>query len=344
MKRYASIVMLLIISAFQIVFSQPPKIDRIAFFSDESILKATLVVNMTNVLTNHKKNGYNINGKFVTALPDGTQINDPVILDVRGHFRMEHCFVPPIRLKFNVKESSVFYSLKSLKLVNECKISNEYEQYLLKEYIVYKIYNLLTDLSFRVRLLNLTFQDSAARKKPINEYAYLMEDIKDLAIRNDFVIRKGGKLSTEATNRKQMTLVAIFEYMIGNTDWAVSVNHNIKLIVPSKDTTARPFSVPYDFDHSGFVNTEYAAPDERLEIENVRQRLYRGYPRSMGELEEVLSIFKQQKTKIYGTVNNFDLLTQRNKKEITDYLDDFYSTINRPDEVKSIFIENATSH
>jgi len=344
MKQYLLISLLFCAASLQSASGQTSRIDRFAFFSDTSVLKVTLVTNMNKVLVNHKKNGFNITASLQTTMGDGTRINEPVVLDVRGHYRMENCFVPPIRVKFNNNEQSVFKTWKPLKLVSECKLSKENEQYLLKEYLVYKMYNLLTDMSFRVRLMNLTFQDSAGTRKPISEYAFLLEDIKDLAKRNDCVEWKGGKRNTEGTHRKQMTLVAVFEYMIGNTDWAVSVNHNIKLIVSAKDTTSRPYSVPYDFDYSGLVNTDYAVPDERLQIENVKQRLYRGFPRSMGELEEILNIFNQQKANIYALVKHFDLLTARSKGEITEYLDEFYTTISRPTEVKSIFIENALSN
>ena len=151
-----------------------------------------------------------------------------------------------------------------------------------------------------------------------------------------------GEAEYGGAQRKQMTLVAIFEYMIGNTDWAVSVNHNIKLIVPVKDSTvAEPYSVPYDFDYSGLVNSDYSVPDERLEIESVKQRLYRGYPRSDKELEIALEIFMLQKSNIYETINHFELLTPKSRKTMVSYLDEFYDIIRQPNQVKSVFIDNA---
>jgi len=181
MKQYLLISLLFCAASLQSASGQTSRIDRFAFFSDTSVLKVTLVTNMNKVLVNHKKNGFNINASLQTTMGDGTRINEPVVLDVRGHYRMENCYVPPIRLKFNNNEQSVFKTWKPLKLVSECKLSKENEQYLLKEYLVYKMYNLLTDMSFRVRLMNLTFQDSAGTRKPISEYAFLLEDIKDLA-------------------------------------------------------------------------------------------------------------------------------------------------------------------
>jgi len=215
---------------------------------------------------------------------------------------------------------------------------------LLKEFLIYKIYNLVTDFSFRVRLLNLNLVDSAGKRKTISEHAFLMEDIKDLAKRNNCSYWKGGKIDPRETDKRQMTMMAIFEYMIGNTDWGVSANHNTRLLLSKADSSQRPYVVPYDFDYSGLVNTDYAIPDERLDIENVRQRLYRGFPESADVIKEVVDVFKKQKDNIYSLINNANLLTSTSKKEVTRYLDDFFKTINDPREVKSVFIDNARSN
>ena len=307
---------------------------------DTTVINCTITVDMSK-LFKHSKHGDLFYGNFSSALPDGTIVSDPVQLEIRGHFRQDYCYVPPIKLKFNYKDSASLAYLKSLKLVSECKVSPDHEQLLLKEYLIYKIYNLLTNRGFHARLLNLTFQDSTGKKKPFTEHAFLLEDIADVAKRNDCMVWKGKKLNTEATDRKQMTMVALFEYMIGNTDWAVSVEHNIRLIVPAKDTSIKPFAVPYDFDYSGLVNTYYAIPDERLEIENVTTRLYRGFPRTMPELEQALDTFKLMKKDIYALINNFSLLNAKNKQSMTGYLDGFYTEINNPVIVQNIFIEHA---
>jgi hypothetical protein len=331
---------LFLILLYPQLYSQNKASFREQFFNDSSTLNVTLITNMSRLLSKNKR-GIVLPANFVAQLPDGRAVNDQIQVEIRGHFRHNYCYIPPLKLLFRYKQSSTLYSLKSLKLVNQCKTSRDYEQGLLKEYIIYKIYNLLTDLSFRVRLLNLTFQDSSGRKKSISEHAFLIEDIKDLANRTNCIEWDKGMLGTETTDRRQMTIVAVFEYMIGNTDWSVPANHNIKLVITGNDPVSRPFVIPYDYDFSGFVNTEYAAPDEKLGIENVRQRLYRGYPRTMPELNDVLEIFRKQKAKIYATINGFDLLTGDTKADLTSYLNLFYETINDPQEIESVFIKEA---
>jgi hypothetical protein len=223
-------------------------------------------------------------------------------------------------------------------------VSNSDDQNLLKEYLIYKIYNLITDKSFRVRLLDLSYRDSSGLKKTVTQHAFLLEDVKELAKRNnctDWTDLDSKKFNSETTDRRQMTIVAIFEYMIGNTDWSVPANHNVKIIHSKNDSLSRPYVVPYDFDFSGFVNTNYSFPDERLGIETVRERLYRGFPRTMEELNIAIDIFNKQKTNIYALIDNFNLLTQFTKKDVKLYLDDFYKTINDPAVVKDVFITNA---
>jgi hypothetical protein len=89
------------------------------------------------------------------------------------------------------------------------------------------------------------------------------------------------------------------------------------------------------------VDAYYAVPNEGLDIENVRQRLYRGFSRTEAELNEAIAIFNKQKENIYSLVNGFDLLTEKNRKNIIDYLEEFYKTINNSNQVKNLFIERA---
>jgi len=331
----------LLLFYFQSGFSQSHPVDRNDFLKDTAILHATLITNLDKVLTSKKEKDYEFTGIFKTELPGGTLINDPVVLEVSGNFRLKFCYVPPIKIHFNINKASLLSPLKQMKLVSTCKTSRDFDQYLLKEYIVYKIYNLITDNSFYVRLVELTLQDSLGTKKPLTEYAFLQEDIKETASRNNCKVWKENKVQTKFIDRKQMTVLSVFEYLIGNTDWGVSPNHNIRFIAQKSDSSGILIAVPYDFDYSGMVNAFYAIPDENLKIENVRQRQYIGFVRSYSEMEEALNIFREKKVRIYALVNQFSLLSAKNRKEMTDYLDEFYETINSPGKVKSDLIEGA---
>ena len=340
MKFILTAILFFLISTFDVCYAQQ-YVNKEKLFTDTTVLQATLTLNMGKLSSKRDAIGYVFPATFACTMDDGLRVNDRIEVEVRGHSRRAICYIPPLKLIFKDNEATAFYHIKNLKLVNTCKISSDYDQYIIKEFLVYKIYNLITDKSFKARLLSLTYQDSSGKRKPIAVHSFLIENEKDMAKRTGNKALDDPNIATELTNRRQMTTVALFEYMIGNTDWAVSVNHNTKLIRPKNDTLARALVVPYDFDYSGLVNTNYAVPEEKLGIDNVRQRLYRGFPRTLDELNEALAVFLQQKAAIYAIINNCNLLVPRSKVEMTRFLDEFFTAIKKPSFIKNTFITNA---
>ena len=313
------------------------------FFSEEGIVEATITTEMGSMLANKNKE-VDVKGTFSILLPDSSTISEEILMRPRGNFRLEKCYIPPLRINFKSPASPKLSPLKSLKLVNGCTVGSYNDQLLLKEYLVYKIYNVMSDMSFRVRLLNLKIEDSKKKKKTMNLHAFFIEDMDDVAKRNQCKKWPAEKKSnTESTNRIHMTFVSIFQYMIGNTDWSVPVGHNIRLMSNKKDSLSRPYAVPYDFDYAGLVDAEYAIPDERLGTTSVRERVYRGFPRNLDELKTVIKVFTDKKDQVYSLVENFELLSARNRKDMISYLDEFYNSIKSESQLKDIFIDNARS-
>lgn len=329
---------------FKVASCQTVPIDKEKFFDDTSVLNVTIKTNMVKLLRETDKKHSKFPALFSTSFSDGSEITEPVLLELRGHFRREYCYIPPLKVIFKNKKTSELKPLGSLKLVNQCKTSNTYQQYLVCEWLVYKMYNLLTDLSFKVRLLNLKIIDTTGKKKTITGNAFFMENEKNLAKRNNCAELKSDKIDYNRTDRSQMTLIDLFEYMIGNTDWSVPEGHNIQFIHSKNDSLSLPFAVPYDFDYSGFINTDYAKPDPKLQISNVRERLYRGFPRSLEEINKSLDIFKKQEKNIYAVITDCNLLNSQTKKDLTNYLDGFFTLIKNPEEVKKTFIQNARKY
>jgi hypothetical protein len=341
MKPFLATVLMYFFLSNQFAYCQTKTFDKVQFFKDETPFNATIETYWSKLINQKNKEGRVFPAQFKCNLGDSITVSEPVSLVVRGHSRRAYCYLPPVKLSFKKTSTSVMHPLKSIKLVNVCKPNALYEQYLYKEFLCYKIYNLLTDKSFRVRMLKIDYRDSSGNKSAFIENAFLTEDEKDMAKRTDCIEWNAGNLYNEATNRKQMTLVAVFEYMIGNTDWSVPAKHNIKLIQSKADSLSKPFAVPYDFDYSGLVNTEYAVPDAMLNTETVEERVYRGFPRTMEELNETFEIFIQQKENIYALINNSELLASRTKRDMIYYLESFYSIIKKPGDVKKIFIDGA---
>jgi len=314
-------------------------IDRVKFFESNDVLEARLNMDIPKLVKTSAKPEY-LPATFSCKIGDDS-ISEQIRVIARGHVRKEICYLPPVKLKFHNSTSPKLSPLSSLKMTCTCFENNDGDQLLLKEYLVYKIYNLITDKSFRVRLLKLNYEDVNPKKKSYLGHAFLIESDKSMAKRNGCIELKNTRSHSEYADRDQMTIFAIFQYMIGNTDFGISANHNIILIQPAKDSTARPIVIPYDFDYAGLVDAYYAVPNEGLDIENVRQRLYRGFARTPEELNAAFAIFNKQKENIYSLIRNFDLLSEKNRKTIIEYLDDFYKTINNSNQVKTIFIEQA---
>jgi len=315
-------------------------VDSVQFFLDEQPLTVTLSTDLGNLLSGKIKDEYQ-SATFTCKLPDSSTVSEVIRLNVRGHSRREICKIPPIRLLFRNATSPRLSPLKTLKLVNVCRFNSSDKQLLFKEYLIYKMYNLITDKSFRVRLLNITFEDSKGNKKPFTQYGYLVENVDAVAKRNKCKEMNNVKIDQESTDRPNMTQVALFEYMIGNTDWSAWNNHNIKLLYPKKDSLGKPFALPYDFDNSGFVNADYAVPDPIMGVETVTERVYRGFPRTTEELDAAIQVFNSKKDKIYELINKFEPMADNVKKGSINYLNDFYKTINNPKDVKYVFITKA---
>ncbi|MEQ1676236.1 MAG: hypothetical protein ABL876_06035 [Chitinophagaceae bacterium] len=339
MKKTKPVLFFLFFIAACFSAAQAQKVDSLRFFTDEKLIEMTLTTDIRG-LQAQKGDDVFQDGTITMRFPDSTVITENIEVGARGKFRRDYCRIPPMMINFRQSTPSRFASLGKLKLVIGCGVKADDEQLLLKEFIIYKIYNLLEEKSFRVRLVKTNYIDSKNKIKPFTQYSFFIEDDADMARRNNCK-KKEGVFLTESTNRDMMTMVSIFEYMIGNTDWSVPNNHNVKLIVDRKAVNTLPYVVPYDFDYCGLVDASYAIPNEVIGTEKVTERVFRGFPRSMDEIQVVLDEFRNKKAAIFSLINNFSLISERNRGIMIDYLEDFYKTISSQNMVKTVFIDNA---
>ncbi|HET7456684.1 MAG TPA: hypothetical protein VFJ74_03450 [Gemmatimonadaceae bacterium] len=253
----------------------------------------------------------------------------PVELSTRGHFRLKPttCGFPPLRVVFDRSKTkgTPFAGQRALKLVTHCRNGDRaYEQYVLREYLVYKTLNALTDRSFRDRLARVTYVDPANPAKAVTAYGYFVESEDELAA------RLGGRVLTAKNGRfddfdaPQMDLVSVFEYFIGNTDWSIGALHNIRIVATDGGDV---YPVPYDFDWSGIVHTHYALPDPHLPIKSVRERLYRGPCRTAAQLAPTFALFRERRDSIVSLYRSLPGLDRDYVKDTESYVADFYDVI-----------------
>jgi hypothetical protein len=233
-----------------------------------------------------------------------------------------------------------------LKLVTHCKSSKKYEKYYVLEMLSYRMYNLITDFSFRIRPLNVTYIDSDNGEKYQDRFGFLIEDDSDVAKRLDLKKVNISKVPLSQLGPRETSEMSMFQYMISNVDWSAlkgpdgSCCHNVKLIGPKPFREGdMVYPVPYDFDGTGLVNAHYAAPAAGLPVKTVTERLYRGYCFFNNELEATRGVFLAQETAIYALINNEYRLDKNTKKKSTKYLEKFFEVIKDPQSFEKNIIQ-----
>jgi len=265
------------------------------------------------------------------ADPDGGVTSLGVKLRTRGNFRLARsvCEFPPLRLEFAEQSlgSTVFAGQDKLKLVTHCQDkSDQYEQYVLKEYLVYRMYGLLTSRSFRVRLARIAYVQTGAEQDTLTEYAFFVEDADQMAARNRATVAPSEGIHGSDTDDAQATLFEVFQYFVGNTDWSVSALHNVVLLL--REGNPIPVIVPYDFDWSGVVDARYAVPPPALRTYSVRERVCIGPCRPLVDVTRVVRLFNTHRTDIYDLFLNQTGLSRRSLERSLEYFDAFFECVN----------------
>lgn len=261
---------------------------------------------------------------------------------VRGNFRSdrENCKYPPLRLKLDKKslKNTIFNGENKLKLVVQCKDEDRYKQFLILEYLNYKVLRLLTEYSLNVRLARIDYYDSDNKQELGRRMAFFIEDTGRFANRLNLEKLKVKRMDPGDYDPVQLRLVELFEFFIGNTDWSSIAGekndnccHNI---IPFKDRDGSVIPVPYDFDMTGVVNPSYAVVNPKLGINSVRQRLYRGQCQNDKILQSTISTFKSRQKEIYSLYENQTGLSPEIIKKTIKYYDDFFDIMQKKERLK----------
>ena len=329
-----------VLLAAHIVLAQAPaEPARGGLFDSEQVLDIRIATDLKTLMDDRdslKATDHPGTLSYVDA--SGQRLSLDVQLKTRGHWRRQkkNCDFAPIKVDFpkakDQPAGSVFAGQGDMKLITHCRSKdNTFEQYVLREYLVYKLYNLLTPASFRTRLVRATYVDSAGKQDSVTRYAFLLEGEKKLAERLEGSIMEQKGARFDDLDPNAAATMSAFEYLIGGTDWSLVALHNIVLV---QDKGGAVVPVPYDFDWSGIVYTKYSFPDYRLPIKTVRERIYRGICRKPEEWEPVMAAFKEKKISLYSVYDSFPALDPKYAKDTKDYLDGFYQVIDRPATLK----------
>lgn len=274
----------------------------------------------------------------------GAEVKVPVTLRTRGHFRRQfrNCDFPPLRVEITkiAANNTLFQGNRTLKLASSCRPTrSEYEEYILQEAALYRMYMAITPWSYRIRLAHITFEDSSGKAKPVRSWGFFVEDNSELAERRDAKRFEVTGALFENLEPEKWGYTQLFEYMIGNTDLSVSALHNITLL---RDSVGIVHAVPYDFDWSGAVNARYAFPDRSLPIRTVRERLWRGDCRPAEELALSIAHFRARRAALDSAVTTIDALPPATKQRMQNYFADFWTLIEDPKRAAAQFKRTCT--
>jgi hypothetical protein len=192
---------------------------------------------------------------------------------------------------------------------------------LLKEYLAYKIYERLNpDYHVRARLVKVTIRDAHVEKTLPTTWALLLEHEEELQARLNGKILETYNIHTDSLHQEYTALNALFQFLIGNTDWNMGDNRNIYLFRP---WNGKVIPIPYDFDFSGLVNAPYALPNSTLGLRSVRDRALMRKGITSGDLKKALAKIKEAGADILAFCTQ-PYFVPKTTAELQAFLGDFF--------------------
>lgn len=309
------------------------KVSAISLFESDSIVHVKLTTDMKLLVKKKYDEEYQPAQIEITSA-DGAVTSYDVKIKSRGNKRKEACNLPPIKVKFPKKN----FTFNKLKWVITCNNSDPYDQILLKEYLLYKIFEQFTDKGFGTELLRVEYVDTGRDGKTFSRYGFVIENAESVAERLGGRVYNPKALNTNVVNKDQMALFTMFQYMIANTDWAYLNLHNLEAV--TDPATSSIAVLPYDFDYSGFVNTTYAVVHESLPMESVTERYNKGYCLSEELCEKYRLLFISKQEDILKACREFKYFNKKTRKDAEAYLKGFFDDIESKKSAKRIFCQN----
>ncbi|PSL05657.1 hypothetical protein [Cecembia rubra] len=303
------------------------ELKKASLFQDDKLLDVRLSYSFKEVKS--RKSDEEGKSGFLHYRENGQAWDSiPVVARGRGNFRREQCFFTPLKVHMKKKEvkGTLFEGNKTLKVVLPCQNARDANDFLVKEYICYKLYEPLSPYHFNSRLINLNLTDEGSKQqKGYDIRAIFIEDDGLVADRFGGKLHKGREMNPMRLQDTASVVHDFFQYFIGNTDWSAAVQHNVTIMqLPN----AAYIPLCYDFDMTGMVNAQYATVSEKLNINSVRQRLYRGFCRDESLFQYVRAYYLERETLVWEAFDQ--AAVHLNPKEIPamkQYIKEFFDVL-----------------
>ena len=261
-------------------------------------------------------------------------------MKARGNSRKKNCYFPPIKLKLKKKsleENNFTQEFNKYKLVLQCKKTKMSELYISKELIAYQIGSTITPNNLRAKPVLYNIIDPETNEVTEQLHGFIIESLDELAFRLDAKIIERKRIVPTQLDKETYFSMCLFQYLIGNTDWHVGSLHNLKLLKISDRPRITP--IPYDFDYSGLVNTNYAVVHESIPIKSVRTRYFMGEKVKEDIFSPVINQFIANKDAIISLVNNYNAIQEKQRSHTAKYLEEFFKAISNSKKAKRMFLE-----
>ncbi len=280
----------------------------------------TLDLDLTELINQKATNQY-FPGTLSTA--DGK--NFPMEARPRGKYRRKICEMPPLKLKFpkKVMRANGLDTLNEVKLVVPCFDDPKGEELLLREYVAYRMFERISpEYHVRARLVKVIFHDRHVEKNRDPMWCLLVEHEEQVAARLRGTIAETYNLPADSLHIEQTATTALFQYLIGNTDWAISTFRNIYLVKPTSGERIQP--VPFDFDFSGFVSAPYASVSAASGLKDVKERLLMADGLPQSAIDAAMLRMDAAKADLLTWCAS-PLLSKSTSRELTRYVESFFA-------------------
>jgi hypothetical protein len=305
-----------------------------ALFEDHTVLEVSVTGPLTTLLENISSR------EELPFVLRANGVDHKIKLRLRGKSRLEVCSFSPLRLRLSADDTpgTVFAEQNKLKLVTHCRGSSAYQASALREFAAYRIFNIISDIGYRVRLLHISYidTDEGRKNKTTTSYGFLIESAAGLALRANGTALNVKGISVASLDEQEAAKVFIFQYLIGNTDWSLvraeiddRCCHNGDVL----EIGSSRYYVPYDFDLSGIVNARYAWTNPALRISRVTQRKYRGYCISPEALKQGLTHINALRADILNVIEEVPGLSLKDRQKTTRFLDGFFAVASDEDKL-----------
>jgi hypothetical protein len=289
--------------------------------------KMTIETDLTTIISNKKTNQY-FPGTLTTA--DGKSYK--IELRPRGKYRRKVAEIPPLKIKFSKKglRAEGLDTLNEIKLVLPCYDSDKGDELIIREYLAYKMFEKISPVSIRARLIRLTLRDTHVEKSKKTMFAILVEDQEETCARLNGVPVEDYGIPTDSLHTHQAALLSVFEYMIGNTDWEVAMIRNVRLVRAPGPGKIIP--LPYDFDFSGLVSAPYATPSSESGLKTVRDRFMMAPGIKPEALKKATQTIKNNRRDLMAICDS-KFLNNESIAELQNYLNTYFQLISDKDDV-----------